>query len=161
MDIRVLLGKPPRMVREVTRETAEPEPLVLDNMTPMAALERVLQAPSVADKTFLITGTDRTVSGLIHRDQMVGRYQLPVADNAVTVTGYQATTGEAMALGERAPVALVDAPASGRMAVAEAITNIAGVNIGPIHAIKLPANWMAACARREDAAFRTRSHRSA
>ncbi|HHU16021.1 MAG: phosphoribosylformylglycinamidine synthase [Kiritimatiellae bacterium] len=145
MDIRVLLGKPPRMVREVTRETAEPEPLVLDNMTPMAALERVLQAPSVADKTFLITGTDRTVSGLIHRDQMVGRYQLPVADNAVTVTGYQATTGEAMALGERAPVALVDAPASGRMAVAEAITNIAGVNIGPIHAIKLSANWMAAC----------------
>jgi phosphoribosylformylglycinamidine synthase len=145
MDIRVLLGKPPRMVREVTRETGKLEPLVLDNMTPMAALERVLQAPVVADKTFLVTGTDRTVSGLIHRDQMVGRYQLPVADNAVTVTGYHATTGEAMALGERAPVALVDAPASGRMAVAEAITNIAGVNIGPIHAIKLSANWMAAC----------------
>ncbi|HRR33138.1 MAG TPA: phosphoribosylformylglycinamidine synthase [Kiritimatiellia bacterium] len=145
MDIRVLLGKPPRMVREVAHGAEKPAPLAFDGVTPQAALERVLQMPAVADKTFLITIADRTVTGMVHRDQMVGRYQLPVADNAVTITGYCATTGEAMATGERTPVALVDAPASGRMAVAEAITNIASVNIGPIHAVKLSANWMCAC----------------
>jgi len=145
MDIRVLLGKPPRMVREVARDTGRPVPLAFEGVAPLAALERVLQVPAVADKTFLISIADRTVTGMVHRDQMVGRYQIPVADNAVTVTGYHATTGEAMATGERTPVALVDAPASGRMAVAEAITNISGVNIGSIHAVKLSANWMCAC----------------
>jgi len=145
MDIRVLLGKPPRMVREVAHDAAMPAALALKGVTPMAALERVLQLPAVADKTFLITITDRTVTGMAHRDQMVGRYQLPVADSAVTATGYQTYTGECMATGERTPVALINAPASGRMAVAESITNIAGVNIGKVSNIKLSANWMCAC----------------
>jgi phosphoribosylformylglycinamidine synthase len=145
MDIRVLLGKPPRMVRDVAHAPVPLAPLALDGVTPAEALERVLQLPAVADKTFLITITDRTVTGLVHRDQMAGRYQLPVADNAVTVTGYQSVTGEAMAAGERTPVALIDAPASGRMAVAEALLNIAGADIGKIGRVKLSANWMCAC----------------
>jgi len=145
MDINVLLGKPPRMIRDVAHDAAKPEPLKLKGIVPADALERVLQLPAVADKTFLITITDRTVTGLVHRDQMVGRYQLPVADSAVTVTGYQAFTGEAMATGERTPVALIDAPAAGRMAVAEALTNIAGVDIGAVGKVKLSANWMCAC----------------
>ncbi len=145
MDINVLLGKPPRMVREVAREAAKPAALKLKGITPADALERVLQLPAVADKTFLITITDRSVTGLVHRDQMVGRYQLPAADCAVTATGYQAFTGEAMATGERTPIALIDAPAAGRMAVAEALTNIAGASIGAIGNVKLSANWMCAC----------------
>ena len=145
MDIRILLGKPPRMVREVIHDVTCNVPLVLKGIKPAEALERVLQLPAVADKTFLITITDRTVTGLVHRDQMVGKYQLPVADSAVTVTGYQAYTGESVATGERTPIALIDAPAAGRMAVAEALTNIAGVNIGAIGNIKLSANWMCAC----------------
>ncbi|MDD4016693.1 MAG: phosphoribosylformylglycinamidine synthase [Kiritimatiellae bacterium] len=145
MDINVLLGKPPRMIRDVTRDAAKPAPLNLKGIVPEDALERVLQLPAVADKTFLVTITDRTVTGLVHRDQMVGRYQLPVADSAVTITGYQAFTGEAMATGERTPVALIDAPAAGRMAVAEALTNIAGVDIGAVGKVKLSANWMCAC----------------
>lgn len=145
MDIRVLLGKPPRMVRDVTHEEPKNIPLVLDGINPAEALERVLQLPAVANKTFLITIADRTVTGLVHRDQMVGPHQLPVADNAVTVTGYQCYSGETMATGERTPIALIDAPAAGRMAVAEALTNIAGTHIGPIGNIKLSANWMCAC----------------
>jgi phosphoribosylformylglycinamidine synthase len=150
MDIRVRLGKPPRMVRDVAREPARPEPLALAGAAPAEALERVLQLPAVADKTFLVTITDRTVTGLVHRDQMVGRYQLPVADCAVTVVGHRTTAGEAMATGERTPVALIDAPASGRMAVAEALlniagTDIAGTDIGGIGRVKLSANWMCAC----------------
>jgi len=145
MDINVLLGKPPRMVRDVKHDESKHLPLALKGIAPIDALERVLQLPAVADKTFLITITDRSVTGLVHRDQMVGRYQMPVADSAVTVTGYQAFTGEAMATGERTPIALIDAPAAGRMAVAEAITNIAGVCIGAIGKVKLSANWMCAC----------------
>ncbi len=145
MDINVLLGKPPRMVRDVARDATKPAALKLKGISPADALERVLQLPAVADKTFLITITDRTVTGLVHRDQMVGRYQLPAADCAVTATGYQAFTGEAMALGERTPIALIDAPAAGRMAVAEALTNIAGAHIGAIGNVKLSANWMCAC----------------
>ncbi len=145
MDINVLLGKPPRMTRDVSHDTLKTAPLKLKNITPGDALERVLQLPAVADKTFLITITDRTVTGLVHRDQMVGRYQLPVADCAVTATGYLSVTGEAMSTGERTPIALIDAPAAGRMAVAEALTNIAGTRIGTIGNIKLSANWMCAC----------------
>ena len=145
MDINVLLGKPPRMTRDVSHDTLKTAPLKLKNITPGDALERVLQLPAVADKTFLITITDRTVTGLVHRDQMVGRYQLPVADSAVTATGYLAVTGEAMSTGERTPIALIDAPAAGRMAVAEALTNIAGTRIGTIGSVKLSANWMCAC----------------
>ena len=145
MDIRVLLGKPPRMLRDVTRDATRPPPLDLAGVTPAAALQRVLQLPAVSDKTFLVTITDRTVTGMVHRDQMTGRFQVPVADCAVTITGYRAVTGEAMAEGERTPVAVIDAPASGRMAVGEALTNLAGADVGPIGNVKLSANWMCAC----------------
>ncbi|MDX9868841.1 MAG: phosphoribosylformylglycinamidine synthase, partial [Kiritimatiellia bacterium] len=145
MDIRVLLGKPPRMVREVRRASVRPEAPHWDGVSAEEALERVLHLPAVADKTFLIAIADRTVTGLVHRDQMVGRYQLPVADCAVTVSGFRAVTGEAMATGERTPIALIDGPAAGRMAVAEALTNIAGAAIGAIGKVKLSANWMCAC----------------
>ncbi len=154
MDINVLLGNPPRMVRDVKCVSACPPPLELAGIDPAEALDRVLRLPAVADKTFLVAIADRTVTGMVHRDQMVGRYQLPVADNAVTVTGYMAYSGEAMSVGERTPIALIDAPAAGRMAVAEAITNIAGVNIGDIGNVKLSANWMCACGEEgEDAAL--------
>ncbi len=109
------------------------------------ALLRVLSHPTVADKTFLITIADRTVTALVHRDQMCGPYQLPVADNAVVLTGYHGNDGAAMACGERAPVAVVDGPASGRLAVAEAVLNLASAGVPSIGQIKLSANWMAAC----------------
>ncbi len=154
MDVSVLLGKPPRMVRDVTRAAPSALPLDLAHVEPEEALERVLQLPAVADKTFLITIADRSVTGLVCRDQMVGRYQMPVADCAVTANGYTAFTGACMATGERTPVALINAPASGRLAVGEAITNCAGAAIGPISAIKLSANWMCACGEAgEDAAL--------
>lgn len=145
MDISTLLGKPPRMVRDVRHVELPMAPLNLRGVEPAEALRRVLRFPAVANKTFLVTITDRTITGMVHRDQMCGRYQLPVADHAVTVTGYQTTTGEAMATGERTPIAIVDAPASGRMAVGEAILQLASAPIGPIGTIKLSANWMAAC----------------
>jgi phosphoribosylformylglycinamidine synthase len=145
MDIRVLLGKPPRMLRDVTRDATRPPPLDLSGITPPLALARVLQLPAVSDKTFLVTITDRSVTGMVHRDQMAGPYQIPVSDCAVTTTGYQATTGESMATGERTPLAVIDAPASGRMAVGEALTNLAGADVGPIGNVKLSANWMCAC----------------
>lgn len=145
MDISTLLGKPPRMVRDVAHVALPQQPLNLAGITPAEALQRVLRFPAVANKTFLVTITDRTITGLVHRDQMCGKYQLPVADHAVTVTGYQTSTGEAMATGERTPIAIVDAPASGRMAVGEAILQLASAPIGPIGTIKLSANWMAAC----------------
>ncbi len=145
MDISTLLGKPPRMVRDVAHVALPQRPLDLAGIAPAEALQRVLRFPAVANKTFLVTITDRTITGLVHRDQMCGKYQLPVADHAVTVTGYQTSTGEAMATGERTPIAIVDAPASGRMAVGEAILQLASAPIGPIGTIKLSANWMAAC----------------
>jgi len=150
MDINVLLGKPPRMTRDVAHGAAKNVPLKLKGVKPMEALERVLQLPAVADKTFLITITDRTVTGLVHRDQMVGRYQLPVADCAVTATGYLTVAGEAMSTGERTPIALINAPAAGRMAVAEALANIAGTHIGAIGSVKLSANWMCACGETDE-----------
>ena len=109
------------------------------------ALDRVLSLPAVADKSFLVTIGDRSVSGLVCRDQMVGPRQVPVADCAVTSIDYRGYRGEAMAMGERAPIALVDAPASGRMAVAEALTNIAAARIESLDRVVLSANWMAAC----------------
>ncbi len=145
IDLEVFLGNPPRMLRDVQRlEQAHP-PLDLKDVTIAAAAERVLRFPAVAAKTFLITITDRSVTGLIARDQMVGPYQVPVADVALTCHSFQGHTGSAMAMGERTPLALIDAPASGRMAVAEAITNIAAAHIGAIHHIKLSGNWMCAC----------------
>jgi phosphoribosylformylglycinamidine synthase len=144
MPLNVLLGKPPRMVRTAARLPAPAPALDRGGMTVREAALRVLRLPTVADKTFLITIGDRTVTGLVARDQMVGPWQVPVADAAVTATSFDVTTGEAMAMGERTPVALLDAAAAGRMAVAEAITNIASTPIARLSDVKLSANWMAA-----------------
>lgn len=145
MDVSTLLGKPPRMLRDVTHIDQETQELDFSDVTPDGAMERILRFPAVANKTFLITITDRTVTGMVHRDQMVGKYQLPIADHAVTITGYQCYTGECMATGERTPLAIINAPASARMAVGEAILNVASAPLGKIGNIKLSANWMAAC----------------
>jgi phosphoribosylformylglycinamidine synthase len=154
MDLEVLLGKPPKMTREVVHVARALRPLELSGITVRDAAFRVLQFPAVADKTFLVTIGDRTVGGLCARDPMVGPWQVPVADVAVTLMDFDGYAGEAMAMGERTPLALIDAPASGRMAVAEAITNIAAAGIGRISDIKLSANWMAAAGHPgEDAAL--------
>jgi phosphoribosylformylglycinamidine synthase len=141
--LEVILGKPPRMQRDVARAARKLEPFEAAIDLREAAY-RVLRHPTVADKTFLVTIGDRTVGGMSARDQMVGPWQVPVADCAVTTLGYTTYLGEAMAIGERAPVALIDGPASGRMAVGEAITNIAAACIADIGDIKLSANWMCA-----------------
>ncbi|HVY30146.1 MAG TPA: phosphoribosylformylglycinamidine synthase [Polyangiaceae bacterium] len=143
MPMDVLLGKPPKMTRNAERGDFQPDSLQHSRIELREAVERVLRLPTVADKTFLITIGDRTVTGLCARDQMVGPWQVPVADAALTASGYQAYTGEAMAMGERTPLALLSAGASGRMAVAEAITNIACAPIAQLSDIKLSANWMA------------------
>ncbi len=143
IPMSVLFGKPPRMSREIRRQTVVHPPLQLDVIVP-EAVERVLQMPCVASKSFLITIGDRSVTGMVARDQMVGPWQVPVADCAVTTVSYDSFAGEAMAMGERAPLALIDGPASGRMAVAEAITNITAAAIADIRDIKLSANWMCA-----------------
>jgi len=145
MPLSLLLGKPPKMLRDVKHYTFEKPELDLKGINVDAALERVLKLPTVASKSFLITIGDRSVTGLVARDQMVGPWQVPVADCAVTLADHQGFQGEAMAMGERAPLALIDAPASGRMAVGEAITNIAAASIANMSDIKLSANWMAAC----------------
>lgn len=145
MDIKVLLGKPPRMVRNVKHIKRRQKRTNFEGVRPIDALTRILHLPAVADKTFLVAITDRTVTGRVARDQMVGRYQLPVADCAVTTMGYTTFEGQAMATGERTPIALLDGPASGRMAIAEAITNIAAADVGDVSQIRLSANWMAPC----------------
>ena len=144
LPLSVLFGKPPRMLREAERIAFEPEPLDIESIDLATAAESVLQLPSVGDKSFLVTIGDRTVGGLVARDPMVGPWQVPVADAGVTASGFDAYTGEAMALGERSPIALLDPAASARMAVGEAITNIASAPILGTHQIKLSANWMAA-----------------
>ncbi|MBN2573806.1 MAG: phosphoribosylformylglycinamidine synthase, partial [Deltaproteobacteria bacterium] len=143
MPLSVLLGKPPKMVRDVERASITQRPFSTAGIELGAAILRVLRLPAVADKTFLITIGDRTVTGLICRDQMVGPWQVPVADAAVTATSYDVFCGEAMAMGERTPLALLDAAASVRMAVGEAITNIASAPIARLADVKLSANWMA------------------
>lgn len=143
IPLSVLLGKPPRMQRDAHRVAIEQAPLALDGIDMQEAAHRVLRLPTVGDKTFLVTIGDRTVTGLICRDQMVGRYQVPVADAGVTASSFNSFSGEAMAIGERTPVALLNAAASARMAVGEAITNIASAAIEEIGNIKLSANWMA------------------
>ncbi|MBO7684384.1 MAG: phosphoribosylformylglycinamidine synthase [Kiritimatiellae bacterium] len=145
MDIKVLLGKPPRMVRKVRRTRKRLVPTNFEGVRPLDALSRILRLPAVADKTFLVTITDRTVTGRVARDQMVGPFQLPAADCAVTTAGYGTYEGQAMATGERTPVALLDGPASGRLAVAEAITNLAAADVGDVSQVRLSANWMAPC----------------
>lgn len=144
LPMNVLFGKPPRMQREYDRADFVRQTFDGADVELKDAIDRVLQLPSVAAKTFLITIGDRSVTGLVHRDQLVGPWQVPVADCAVTASGFNHYTGEAMAMGERTPIALVDAAASGRMAVAESITNIACSNIGEMKNIRLSANWMAA-----------------
>ena len=143
IPLSVILGKAPRMKRDVRREAAARAPLA-EAVDLKEALERVLRLPAVADKTFLVTIGDRTVTGLIARDPMVGRFQVPVADCAVTLTDYEGVTGEAMAMGERPTLALLDAAASARMAVGEAVTNIAAASVGELGKVRLSANWMAA-----------------
>ncbi|MCC7265224.1 MAG: phosphoribosylformylglycinamidine synthase [Candidatus Latescibacteria bacterium] len=145
LDLQVILGKPPRMTRRVQHRAQQLPALDLGGVELAEAVHRVLRFPAVASKIFLITITDRTVTGLVARDQLVGPYQIPIADVAATAHSFAGYTGSAMAMGERAPLALIDAPASGRMAIAEAISNIAAAPIGGIGHIKLSANWMCAC----------------
>lgn len=145
MPMGVLLGRTPQMRRDVARQAVDLPRWDHAGIDIADAVNRVLRVPSVASKSFLITIGDRSIGGMTARDQMVGPWQVPVADVAVTTSGYTGDTGEAMAMGERAPVALVDAAASGRMAVAEAVTNIAAARVGRLTDIRLSANWMAAC----------------
>jgi phosphoribosylformylglycinamidine synthase len=153
MPMDVLLGKPPRMHRDVRRIQRRGRPLDLGGISLQQAAIAVLAHPTVASKRFLVTIGDRTVGGLSHRDQMVGPWQVPVADCAVTLADYAGLRGEAMAMGERTPLAALDAPASGRMAVAEALTNLLAAPIA-LPRVKLSANWMAACGEPgEDAAL--------
>lgn len=144
MPLDVLLGKPPKMHREVSSATAPAQELDRTGITIKDATQRLLALPAIAEKTFLITIGDRSVTGLVARDQMVGPWQIPVADVAVTASAFDTYHGEAMAVGERTPIALLSHGASARMAVGEALTNIAASNIGDIKRIKLSANWMAA-----------------
>ncbi|VAW91317.1 Phosphoribosylformylglycinamidine synthase, synthetase subunit / Phosphoribosylformylglycinamidine synthase, glutamine amidotransferase subunit [hydrothermal vent metagenome] len=143
MSLDVLLGKPPKMTRDVTHQAVEQKEFSVAGIDLKEALTRLLQLPTIASKQFLITIGDRSVTGMVTRDQLVGPWQVPVADVAVTSSGLNTCYGEAMALGERTPIALLDHAASARMAVAEAITNIAAANITSISDISLSANWMA------------------
>ena len=154
MELSVLLGKPPKMTRRVSHVTTTLSAFDFSTIDLREAVYRVLRMPSVADKTFLISIGDRSVGGMTARDQMVGPWQVPVADVAVTLMGFNTTRGEAYAMGERTPLAVINAAASGRMAVGEAITNIAAAPIAKIGNIKLSANWMAAAGHGgEDAAL--------
>ncbi|MFN8080762.1 MAG: phosphoribosylformylglycinamidine synthase [Kineosporiaceae bacterium] len=153
MPMEVLLGKPPKMTRDVARIARDAGDFDPEGLDLREAAYAVLRHPSVASKRFLITIGDRTVGGLSHRDQLVGPWQVPVADVAVTLADYVGFAGEAMATGERMPIAAVDAPASGRMAVGEAITNLLAAPI-QLSRVKLSCNWMAACGEPgEDAAL--------
>lgn len=144
MPLNVLLGKAPRMHRTASREAELGDDFSAASVDLAEAVIRVLRHPAVASKSFLITIGDRSITGQVARDQMVGPWQVPVADCAVTATSYDVYTGEAMAMGERTPLALLDAPASGRMAIGETLTNLAAARIEKISDIKLSANWMAA-----------------
>ncbi|MFH1869142.1 MAG: phosphoribosylformylglycinamidine synthase [Pseudomonadota bacterium] len=154
MPMEVLLGKAPKLHRDARRQQVAMPPLDVAAIDLKEAALRVLRLPAVASKNFLITIGDRSVGGFTARDQMVGPWQVPVADVAVTAMGYDTFLGEAFAMGERTPLALLDAAASGRMAVGEALTNLAAADVGDIGRIKLSANWMAAAGNGfEDAAL--------
>ncbi|MEX1074233.1 MAG: phosphoribosylformylglycinamidine synthase, partial [Burkholderiales bacterium] len=154
VDLQMVLGKPPRMLRDVTHLERRGDAFPLDGVDLKEAAYRVLRHPAVADKTFLIAIGDRTVGGLCSRDPFVGPWQVPVADCAVTLIDFDNVSGEAFAIGERTPLASVNAPASGRMAVGEAVTNIAAARITSLDRVKLSANWMAAAGSPgEDAAL--------
>ncbi|MBL4850729.1 MAG: phosphoribosylformylglycinamidine synthase, partial [Gammaproteobacteria bacterium] len=150
----LLFGNTPRMQRQCIRSQEKPKSFITPDVSIDEMVARVLRLPSVADKTFLITIADRSVGGLVSRDQMVGPWQVPVADCAVSAASFNDNKGEAMALGERSPIAVIDGPASGRMALAESITNIISAPIKQLSDIKMSANWMAACGdNKEDAAL--------
>ena len=154
IDLAVILGKLPKMLRDVKRLAPRLTPLSLDGIELEEAAYRVLRHPAVADKTFLIAIGDRTVGGLCSRDPFVGPWQVPVADCAVTLLDFDGYVGEAFAIGERTPLALIDGPASGRMAVGEALTNLAAARVQALERVKLSANWMAAAGSPgEDAAL--------
>jgi phosphoribosylformylglycinamidine synthase len=144
VDLEVILGKPPKMLRDVKRLVRKGDAFALDSVDLKEAAVRVLRHPAVADKTFLVAIGDRTVGGMCSRDPFVGPWQVPVADCAVTLIDFEGVAGEAFAIGERTPLASVNAPASGRMAVGEAITNLAAARIRSLDRVKLSANWMAA-----------------
>ena len=144
LPMSVLFGKPPKMHRSAERLALAGDDFATQYLNINEAVVRVLQHPAVANKSFLITIGDRSVTGMVARDQMVGPWQVPVADCAVTTVTYDSYAGEAMAKGERTPLALINAPASGRMAIGEAITNICASRIADIKDIKLSANWMCA-----------------
>jgi len=154
MDLSVLLGKPPRMIRESLHGPRRPGPLAIEDVTLVEACHRVLRHPTVARKNFLVSIGDRTVGGLCSRDPFVGPWQAPVADCAVTLMSYERYEGEAFAIGERSPLALISPEASGRMAVGEALTNLAAARVSELARVKLSANWMAAAGYgNEDAAL--------
>ncbi|MGH8726841.1 MAG: phosphoribosylformylglycinamidine synthase [Burkholderiales bacterium] len=154
LELGMLLGKPPKMLREASRSKPTLTRFTHEKLNLREAAYRVLRLPAAAGKGFLITIGDRTVGGLSARDQMVGPWQVPVADCAVTLSDYQAYSGQAFAIGERTPLALIDAPASGRMAVGEALKNLAAAAVEDLGLVKLSANWMAAAGfRGEDAAL--------
>jgi phosphoribosylformylglycinamidine synthase len=144
LPLQVLFGKPPKMERAFTRSKIAAAPLDLTGVTIADAVERLLRLPAIASKSFLITIGDRSITGMVVQDQMVGPWQVPVADCAVTLGAYESFWGEAMAIGERTPLAVMNATASARMAVGEVITNMAGAAIDKLGNIKLSANWMAA-----------------
>ncbi len=144
LPLQILFGKPPKMERAFTRSRIEVKPLDLSAVALTDAIERLLRLPTIASKSFLITIGDRSITGLVVQDQMVGPWQVPVADCAVTLRSFDSTCGEAMAIGERTPLAVINAAASARMAVGEVITNMAGASIEKLGDIKLSANWMAA-----------------
>ncbi len=159
LPVDLVLGKPPRLTRTARSLATAGRRFDAARIDLREAAYRVLRLPAVADKTFLITIGDRTVGGLVSRDQLVGPWQVPVSDVAVTLADFGGVAGEAMAMGERTPVALLDAPASGRLAIAEAITNILAADVGALSQIRLSANWMAACGEPgEDAALYATVH---
>ena len=145
MPIEDLLGRPPRMQRSGKRSKRRGDGFDAEGLDAREALLRLLRLPAIADKGFLITIGDRSVGGMISRDPLVGPWQVPVADVAVTTSGLRGRTGEAMAIGERPAIALLDAAASGRIAVGEAVTNIAAADVRALGDVKLSANWMASC----------------
>jgi phosphoribosylformylglycinamidine synthase len=144
LPMDVLFGKPPKMTREVSRQAIQTSKFNLDKIELNEAIERVLKLPAVGSKKFLITIGDRTVGGLVTRDQMVGPWQVPVSDVAVTAAAFDSDRGEAMAMGEKTPLAIINAPAAARLAISEAIMNIVAADIQKLSDIKLSANWMAA-----------------
>lgn len=150
IPMATLFGKPPKMTRDISRATRHSDTLQLDTITLDEAAQRVLELPSVGSKKFLITIGDRSVTGLVARDQMIGPWQVPVSDVAVTATAFDRDHGEAMAMGERSPLAILNPAASARMAIGEAITNILAADIRKLSDVKLSANWMAAAGHKDE-----------